>query len=99
MRRGLWHVSDFTAYIYPVLAVPFPDCGTRAGAWCIRLSGDKAMDLHMARTAAADRLFIEQHGPDASIERVGDSWAIDPRGRVGIRPQPEQLALFRACTQ
>lgn len=87
-------MTDFTAYKHPVLAVPCPDCGKQAGAWCIRPSGHKAMDLHMARKAEADRVFIEQHGPDASIKRVGDSWAIDPRGRVGIRPQPEQLALF-----
>ncbi len=51
-----------------------------------------ANDFHTGRKAEADRVFIDQHGPDASIER--DGWVIDPRGRVGIRPQPEQLALF-----
>ncbi|AVL51256.1 hypothetical protein CEP88_00425 (plasmid) [Roseobacter denitrificans] len=85
---------DFTAYRHPVLAVACPECGKRAGAWCIRPSGHTAMDLHRSRKAEADRVFIDQHGPDASIERVQDSWAIDPQGRAHIRPQPEQLALF-----
>ena len=87
-------MSDFTRHPHPVLAVPCPDCGKRAGAWCIRPSGHRAMDFHLSRKAEADRAFIEQHGPDASIERVGDGWAIDPRGRTGIRPRPDQLALF-----
>lgn len=87
-------MPDFTAHRRPVLTVPCPDCGKRAGAWCIRPSCHKAMDLHIARNAEADRVFIEQHGPDASIELIGDGWAIDLRGRVGIHPHPEQLALF-----
>jgi hypothetical protein len=53
-----------------------------------------ANDFHTSRKAEADRMFIDQHGPDASIERDDDCWVIDPRGRVGIRPQTEQLALF-----
>jgi hypothetical protein len=53
-----------------------------------------ASDFHHSRKVEADRVFIDQHGPDASILRDGDGWIIDPRGRVGIRPQPEQLALF-----
>jgi hypothetical protein len=48
----------------------------------------------LSRKAEADRVFIEQHGPDASIERDGEGWILDPQGRVGIRPQPDQLALF-----
>ena len=87
-------MADFCAYPHPVLAVPCPDCGKRAGAWCIRPSGHKASDFHRSRKVEADRVFIEQHGPDASIARLPDGWAINPRGRVGIQPQPEQLALF-----
>jgi hypothetical protein len=49
-----------------------------------------ASDFHVSRKLQADTVFIDQHGPDASIERVGDGWAVDPRGRVGIRPQQEQ---------
>ena len=41
--------------------------------------------------AEADRQFIEQHGWEASMFRDGDGWFIDPRGRAGIRPQPDKL--------
>ena len=82
-------MSDFTAYLHPVFAVACPVCGKGVGAWCQRPSGYRAGDFHLARKAEADRVFIEQHGPDASIERTADGWAIDPRGRVGIRPRPE----------
>ncbi|WP_244940702.1 MULTISPECIES: hypothetical protein [Leisingera] len=54
-----------------------------------------ASDFHASRKMQADTVFIDQHGPDASIERVGDGWAVDPRGRVGIRPQQEELIVPR----
>lgn len=73
---------DFTAYKHPVLAVACPDCKRAAGVWCIRPSGHKAAELHKSRRIAADCLFVAFHGPDASIERDGDSWVIDPVGRV-----------------
>ena len=82
-------MSDFTAYPHPVLAVPCPDCGKKAGAWCQRPSGHRASDFHLSRKAEADRVFIYLHGPDASIVRTADGWTIDPSGRVGIRPWPE----------
>lgn len=87
-------MPDFTAFRHPVLAVPCPSCRRRAGAWCRRPSGHAASELHAERAAEADRQFIEQHGWDASIERDGDRWIIDPCGRASIRPQPDQLALF-----
>ncbi|WP_442915817.1 zinc finger domain-containing protein [Leisingera sp. SS27] len=87
-------MPDFTAHRHPVLAVRCPDCGRDPGVWCRRPSGHLASDFHTSRKAEADRVFIDQHGPDASIERDDVGWVIDPRGRVGIRPQPEQLALF-----
>ncbi len=43
-----------------------------------------ASELHRERRVEADRVFIDQHGPDASIERVGNSWAIDPCGRLRV---------------
>lgn len=86
--------GDFTAHRHPVLAVRCPDCGKAPGVWCRRPSGHMANELHIARGIEADRVLIDQHGPDASIERVGEDWAIDPRGHVGIRPTPEQHALF-----
>lgn len=82
-------MPDFTAHRHPVLAVPCPTCGKAAGVWCRRPSGHMANDLHRERKAEADRVFIEQHGPDASVERVGEGWAIDPRGRVGRRLRSE----------
>ena len=87
-------MPDFTAHKHPVLAVRCPDCGKALGIWCVRPSGHKATELHRSRKAEADAMFIDQHGPDASIERIEDEWIIDPQGRAGIRPQPEQLALF-----
>ncbi|MCZ4354720.1 hypothetical protein O4H61_19610 [Roseovarius aestuarii] len=87
-------MPNFTAHRHPVLAVRCPDCHKAPGIWCVRPSGHKASDLHQSRKAEADRVFIEQHGPDASIERIGESWTIDPWGRAGIRPQPEQPSFF-----
>ena len=72
---------DFTAYRHPVLAVPCPDCGRRAGTMCRRPSGHKAAGFHARRKAEADRRFIAQHGASASIERVAEGWRIDPDGR------------------
>ena len=80
---------DFTAYAHPVLAVPCPDCRRREGRWCVRPSGHQAMDLHDARRAAADRAFVDQHGPKASVEFVDGRRMVNPLGRAGIRPKPE----------
>ena len=73
---------DFTAWSHPVLAVACPSCGRRGGVLCRRPSGHKAADFHARRKAEADRHFIDRHGADASIERAGDGWQIDPRGRL-----------------
>ena len=49
----------------------------------------------MSRKREADRIFIEQHGERASIDRTEDGWVIDPNGR---QPNKEaiqsQLSLF-----
>lgn len=87
-------MPDFTAFRHPVLAVPCPSCGQRAGVWCRRPGGHAASHLHTDRAQAADMAFIEQHGWNASVERDGERWIIDPRGRASIRPQPEKLVLF-----
>ena len=65
---------DFTAWAHPVLAVPCPTCGRRAGARCVRPSGHQASDLHAARRALADRAFVDKHGPKASVELVDDTF-------------------------
>ena len=89
---------DFTAHRHPVLAVACPDCKKPAGVWCIRPSGHKAAELHAARCVAADCLFVAFHGEDASIERDGDGWVIDPTGRAEKnrteRETATQLELF-----
>ncbi|SFE95068.1 zinc finger domain-containing protein [Roseivivax sediminis] len=82
-------MPDFRAHRHPVLAVRCPDCGKAPGLWCIRRSGPRANELHLSRRAEADSVFAEQHGPEASIERDGDGWTINPHGRAGIRPQAE----------
>ena len=87
-------MPDFTAHRHPVLAIRCPDCGRAPGIWCVRPSGHRASDFHLSRKAQADAVFIEQHGPDASVERIEGDWTIDRHGRAGIRPRPEQLALF-----
>ena len=75
-------MTDFTAWSHPVLAVACPSCGRRAGVMCRRPSGHKAADFHARSKAEADRHFIDRHGADASIERTGDGWRIDPQGRL-----------------
>ena len=75
-------MPDFTAHRHPALAVRCPACGKATGLWCCRLSGHRASDLHAARKAEADRLFIEQHGDTAAIIRAASGWLIDPRGRA-----------------
>lgn len=61
---------DFTAFRHPVLAVRCPQCLRNPGAWCVRPSGHKAMDLHDARKKHADEVFVAQYGPDAWIENT-----------------------------
>ena len=56
-------MTDFNAYRHPVLAVPCPGCRARAGAWCKRPSGHKAMDFHKARKDAADAEWQAQGAP------------------------------------
>lgn len=83
-------MPDFTAHRHPVLTVRCPECDRAPGVWCRRPSGHRASDLHQRRYTEADRAFVDQHGPDASVARDDDGWLIDPRGRVGIRPRAEQ---------
>lgn len=74
---------DFTAHAHPVLAVPCPICGRRAGAWCRKPSGHHAQRPHRARAAAADGAFVAQHGDAAAIRRGPDGrWVVDRHGRA-----------------
>ena len=75
-------MPDFTAHKHPVLAVRCPTCGTAPGLWCRRPGGHRTSDLHAARRAEADRVFIEQHGDTAAIIHAASGWLIDPRGRA-----------------
>ncbi|WP_070988458.1 zinc finger domain-containing protein [Halofilum ochraceum] len=88
---------DFTAHQHPVMAVTCPDCGARAGTWCVRPSEHKAANFHASRREWADRVFIREHGERASIERTADGWAIDPEGRAKAYPEQfneqKELAL------
>jgi hypothetical protein len=81
---------DFTAHKHPVAAVPCPDCHARAGAWCKRPSGHKAMDFHKSRKAEADRVHEEQGSPP--IVRTADGWAYEaaenPRAVIGANGGP-----------
>jgi hypothetical protein len=54
-----------------VLAVPCPTCGKRAGAWCIRPSGHKAMMMHAARKAEADRVWEAGRYPPIIRTKAG----------------------------
>ena len=75
-------MPNFTAYGHPVLAVACPTCGTAPGFWCRRPSAHMASNLHAARRAEADRVFMEQHGPTAAIILAASGWLIDPCGRA-----------------
>ena len=72
-------MPDFTTHKHPVLAVPCPDCRAAGGAWCTRPSGHRAADLHLSRRMAADRVFVAQHGPDATIRFDDDlgRWQVE----------------------
>ena len=67
---------DFTAHVHPVLAVGCPVCGKPIGVWCVRPSGHRASELHRGRRMEADRVFIDQHGENAAINRTADGWTI-----------------------
>lgn len=75
-------MPDFTIHRHPALAVACPACGAAAGSWCRRPSGHRAAGLHLDRGIEADRVFIDQHGPEASIIRLATGWQVDPRGRA-----------------
>lgn len=81
---------DFTAHRHPVLAVECPSCKARAGVWCQRPSEHGAGDLHVERGKLADKVFIEQHGAQASIDGVPGDYSINQNGYVG---NDGQLAL------
>lgn len=87
-------MPDFTAHRHPVLAVRCPDCEKAPGLWCIRPSGHRASDVHTSRKAEADRVFIAQHGPDASVERTSDGWEIDSTGRRRAGIADQQVFAF-----
>ncbi|MCJ1903306.1 hypothetical protein MR829_23590 [Paracoccus versutus] len=75
-------MADFTIPRPRPLPFPSPPCGAPPGPWSRRPSGHRAADLHRARGIEADRVFIDQHGPDASIIRIATGWQVDPRGRA-----------------
>lgn len=88
MTRRAEHV-DFGSFAHPVYAVPCPNCGARRGTRCKRPSSHAAMRFHEARGAAADALFVAQHGEDAWIERLGNGgWRVHPTGRDDARARP-----------
>ena len=82
---------DFTAYKHPCLAVPCPHCQSGVGRWGFRPSGHQAAEIHVERGKIADKIFIQQHGEAASIEKTPNGWVINPVGRD--KPEP-QLTLF-----
>jgi hypothetical protein len=87
---------DFEAAAHPVYAVACPTCHKRAGVACIRPSGHKAQDAHAERKALADAVFIAQHGPNASIERLpeGQGWRVHPTGYAEeLTPAGPQLVI------
>lgn len=91
---------DFTAHRFPVLAVRCPRCGAPVGQHCRRPSEHNVMGkgFHDSRGTEADRLFIAQHGPRATIRRnATGGWVIDPEGLPPNDPRvlkvlPKQVA-------
>lgn len=75
-------MPDLTAHRHPVLVVRCRAWGVPSGRWCRRPSGYRVSDLHAARRAEADRVFIEQHSPTAAIIHAASDWLIDPYGRA-----------------
>ncbi len=54
-----------------LLSLQCPDCHAKDGAWCVRPSGHKAMDIHEQRYRAADRIAIEQ-APEQVLLALGE---------------------------
>ena len=73
-------MTDFTAWPHPVLAVPCPSCGRRAGVMCRRPSGHKAADFHARRKAEA------RHGSCFSSRTSSVKLSATKRMRAVIAP-------------
>lgn len=80
MSQQVPQPTDFTIHSLPSLAVPCPDCKKKVGVMCGRPSGHQATEPHLSRRQLADKVFIEQHGEDASVDLTPDGYVIDPHG-------------------
>lgn len=86
---------DFTKFKHPVLAVACPDCKARAGSWCKRPSGHKAMDLHGSRKQAADVAWEKTGAP--LITQVGPDTFVYDKPSAPAAAQPKETTMKTAA--
>lgn len=89
-------VIDFTKFKHPVLAVACPDCKARAGAWCKRPSGHKAMDLHGSRKQAADVAWEKTGAP--LLTQVGPEKFVYDKPSAPAAAQPKETTTMKTKT-
>jgi hypothetical protein len=77
-------MSDVAAYLHPVLAVPCPSCGQKAGSRAAARAVTKGIDLHVSPGTKRIATSIERHGPDAAIHPdPANGWWIEGRNAPG----------------
>lgn len=68
----------YTEFAHPALCVPCPECQQGAGDFCLRPSGRRAANLHIARRELVDLLFMVDYGDRARLSRTVAGWAVEP---------------------
>lgn len=83
---------DFLAHRLPSMAVACPDCRARAGTWCKRPSGHKAMGMHKRRHEEADRVWLLHDLPTITHRRDGTYVYDGPETRPSITSKEAPMA-------
>ena len=87
---------NFLAHGLPSKAVACPDCKARIGVNCIRPSGHKAMMIHGARHAEADRLWLIHDLPTITHRRDGSYVYDGPETRPSVtHPKEREQAMAK----
>lgn len=70
---------DYTKHGHPAISVPCPDCGQPAGAACLRPSGRRAANTHVARRNLVDLLLVVDFGDSARFALGSSGWTVEQR--------------------
>lgn len=83
---------NFLGHKLPSMAVACPDCRARAGTWCKRPSGHKAMGMHKRRHEEADRVWLLHDLPTITHRRDGTYVYDGPETRPSITSKEAPMA-------